>query len=115
MEKHVELSCLLDQYGAMLTERQRMLMEQHISEDYSLAEIAEREGISRQGVRDALKRGEEQLYELESKLHLMERNGLMRAKVQELMALAEALGAENPAGQALRNKLNELNDMIGEW
>ena len=115
MEKHVELSCLLDQYGAMLTERQRALMEQHISEDWSLAEIAEREGISRQGVRDALKRGEEQLYELESKLHLMERNGLMRVKMQELMALADAIGENEPQRQALMNKLNELNDMIGEW
>ena len=67
MEKHVELGCLLDYYGALLTERQRALLEQHVSEDCSLAEIAEREGISRQGVRDALKRGEEQLYELEHK------------------------------------------------
>ena len=54
MEKHVELGCLLDYYGALLTERQRALLEEQVSEDCSLAEIAEREGISRQGVRDAL-------------------------------------------------------------
>ena len=33
MEKHVELGCLLDYYGALLTERQRALLEQHVSED----------------------------------------------------------------------------------
>ena len=79
MEKHVELGCLLDYYGALLTERQRALLEQHVSEDCSLAEIAEREGISRQGVRDALKRGEEQLYELEHKLGLMKRDASLNA------------------------------------
>ena len=73
MEKHVELGCLLDYYGALLTERQRALLEQHVSEDCSLAEIAEREGISRQGVRDALVRSEEQLRGYESALGLIRR------------------------------------------
>lgn len=71
MEKHVRLSYLLDCYGALLTERQRSMLSQSVEEDCSLAEIAEREGISRQGVRDCIKRAEEQLEEYETKLNVL--------------------------------------------
>lgn len=73
MEKIIELSELLDWYGSLLTGKQRSLMSQYANEDCSLSEIAEREGISRQGVRDTLKRGEEQLREYEKALRLAER------------------------------------------
>lgn len=77
MEKHVEIGCLLDLYGTFLTERQRSVTEQTVYEDCSLAEIAERESISRQAVRDALLRAETQLYEMEERLGLMRvSNGL---------------------------------------
>lgn len=71
MEKHVEIGCLLDLYGKFLTDRQRTVTEQTVYEDCSLAEIAEREGISRQAVRDALMRAEAQLTEMENELGLM--------------------------------------------
>ena len=58
---HVELGILLDFYGPLLTKRQLCIMDQTVNEDCSLSEIAEREGISRQGVRDALRKAEEQL------------------------------------------------------
>ena len=113
MEKHVELGCLLGYYGALLTERQRALLEQHVLEDCSLAEIAEREGISRQGVRDALKRGEDQLYELEQKLGFMRRDAALLQAVDELN-LAENLPAGTPGKTALSAKAEELYDMIEE-
>ena len=84
MEKHVELSYLLDFYGALLTDHQRSLMEQTVNEDCSLSEIAEREGISRQGVRDALKRGEEQLYTMEKKLLFAARTLSIREELDQL-------------------------------
>lgn len=114
MEKHVELGCLLGYYGALLTERQRALLEQHVLEDCSLAEIAEREGISRQGVRDALKRGEDQLYELEQKLGFMKRDAVLLQAVGELINLAENLPAGTPGKTALSAKAEELYDMIEE-
>ena len=70
MEKHVRLSCLLGLYGELLTARQRELLSLSVDEDLSLSEIAQREGISRQGVRDALERGANQLETLETKLGL---------------------------------------------
>lgn len=114
MEKHVELGCLLDYYGALLTERQRALLEKHVSEDCSLAEIAEREGISRQGVRDALKRGEEQLYELEHKLGLMKRDAALLQAVGELKRIADALPGSMREKETFCSKLDEFYDMIEE-
>ena len=68
MAKKWEVSYLLDFYGDVLTEKQRDVMVQYYNDDYSLAEIAENFGITRQGVRDAIKRGEATLLELEEKI-----------------------------------------------
>ena len=68
MAKNLELSYLLDFYGEVLTHRQRDVMEQYYNDDLSLSEIAENFGITRQGVRDAIKHGESTLLELEEKV-----------------------------------------------
>lgn len=65
MAKNLEISFLLDFYGSMLTEKQRIMIEYYYNDDLSLAEIADNEGITRQGVRDSIKRAEGQLLELE--------------------------------------------------
>ncbi len=79
MERIFELGSLLDAYGALLTERQRSIVDQYANENCSLAEIAEREGISRQGVRDTLLRAETQLHTLESALGLLKKQAQQRA------------------------------------
>ena len=73
MAKNLEISFLLDFYGDMLTEKQRDVVELYYNEDLSLAEIAAHSGITRQGVRDSLKRAESQLLEYEDRLHLAAR------------------------------------------
>ena len=70
------MAALLDVYGKVLTDKQRDLIDLYYNEDLSLGEIAENRGITRQGVRDAVKRSEFVLYELEENLgvlHLRER------------------------------------------
>ena len=67
-QKDLTFSVLLDYYGPVLTERQRAIMAEYYNEDLSLAEIAENYGITRQGVRDAIKHGEAALLELEERL-----------------------------------------------
>ena len=67
-EKNYQISYLLDFYGNMLTDKQREAIDLYYNEDLSLAEIADHVGITRQGVRDAIKRGEDTLLELEEKL-----------------------------------------------
>ena len=64
MAKNLEISLLFDFYGDMLTEKQRDVVELYYNDDLSLSEIAENEGITRQGVRDSIKRAEAQLLEM---------------------------------------------------
>ena len=65
MAKNLAMSYLLDFYGEVLTEKQRDMMVQYYNDDLSLAEIADNFGITRQGVRDAIKRGEAVMQELD--------------------------------------------------
>lgn len=73
MAKDLRITFLLDFYGDMLTEKQREVVECYYNEDLSLAEIAEEKGITRQGVRDGIKRAEQQLLEMEERLGLAKR------------------------------------------
>ncbi|MFT3952446.1 MAG: sigma factor-like helix-turn-helix DNA-binding protein [Oscillospiraceae bacterium] len=73
MKKDLRLSVLTEIYGAMLTEKQRDVLELYYNEDLSLAEIAENMEISRQGVRDTIKRGEETVLALENALGLSDK------------------------------------------
>ena len=65
---------LLDTYGPLLTDRKRELLDYYYNEDYSLSEISELTGISRQGVRDSIKKSEEEILKLESKLNIVQKN-----------------------------------------
>lgn len=86
MAKDLYVSALLDVYGNFLNEKQRALAEFYYNEDLSLGEIAENEGITRQGVNDAVKRATARLYDLENQcgyckkfLRLKELTGSLRA------------------------------------
>ena len=73
MDKNVEISLLLSFYGNILTEKQQEATSLYYNEDLSLAEISEIVGITRQGVRDNIKRAESVLYDMEAKLGLCKR------------------------------------------
>ena len=73
MESIVKQSLLYDFYGELLTEHQRNVYEDVIFNDMSLSEIAQEQGISRQGVHDLIKRCDRILAGYEEKLHLIEK------------------------------------------
>ncbi len=81
MNDLVRKSLLYDFYGALLTDHQREVYEEVVLNDYSISEIAENEGISRQGVHDMIRRCDKALEEYESKLGLV-------AKFREIEKLA---------------------------
>ncbi|HIV97089.1 MAG TPA: YlxM family DNA-binding protein [Candidatus Agathobaculum stercoravium] len=93
--KPLEMSLLFDFYGETLTEKQRELFDLYYNEDLSLAEIAEYAGITRQGVRDSIKRAEHALREMEEKLGLVARYGGTERCAEELMHEVERLRALN--------------------
>lgn len=84
LEERVRLSMLYDFYGALLKENQRRMYETYILEDYSITEIAEEMGITRQGVHDAVKRATKQLGEYEERLGLVQRFERQRGQVRQL-------------------------------
>ena len=93
MEKIVEQGLLYDFYGELLTERQQQVYESVVLEDYSLSEVAEDLGISRQGVHDMIKRCNHTLEEYESRLHLVEKFLCIRKQVQKIKELAVGYNA----------------------
>ena len=93
MEKFVEQTLLYDFYGELLTERQQQVYEIVVLEDYSLSEVAEDLGISRQGVHDMIKRCNHTLEEYESRLHLVEKFLCIRKQVQKIKELAVGYNA----------------------
>lgn len=92
-----------DYYGTMLTEHQSELIRLYYDEDLSLGEIALRQGISPQGVRDALKRAERILEEYESKLGLV-------AKTREIREIL--CGLYGKADEEQRAEINRAIDLL---
>ncbi len=83
-QKDMRLSLLLDFYGDILSQRRRELITLYYDEDLSLAEIAENTGISRQGVRDSIKKSEQELLHLEETLALASRFETLQKQLHEI-------------------------------
>lgn len=104
------MTMLYDFYGELLTERQREFFDYYYNDDLSLSEIAENAGISRQGVRDVIVRGEAVMQEIEDKTNLIRRFEQMRAHVDGISAAAEEMKTLNRRYEDPR--LMELADTI---
>ncbi len=111
MAKNLEITILLDFYGEMLTPKQREFLDFYYNEDLSLAEIAANVGITRQGVRDAIKRAECQLIEMEQRLGLVERFKEVNKGLEEIMDCAVKISAENRKS-GLSREINDLSVRI---
>lgn len=112
-EKDMHFGILLDFYGDILTARQREMLEYYYNDDMSLAEIADSIGISRQGVRSAIKKGTDILTEMENKLGLVSRFQKVQPLValisRELITLSESIKTE-----AAREKINQILVQLNE-
>lgn len=94
-QKDLNFSVLLDHYGPALTDKQREILTEYYNEDFSLAEIAENFGITRQGVRDAIKHGEAALLALEDKLGMARREAELQRQVTRLRQLTALVRTVN--------------------
>ncbi len=114
VDARVELTCLLDFYGPLLTEHRREVLRLYCEEDLSLAEIAEQLKITRQGVSDALQKGRRQLMDCEEKLGLARRYRALGAEAHRCLRALDRVRAQgedleniNEARAALENILLE--------
>lgn len=102
------INILMDFYGDMLTERQRTFLTYYYVADLSLSEIAENEGITRQGVRDSIKRAESQLFEMEERLGLARRFEEVQEGLDKILDCVDVINDSN-----MRTGLSrEINDAV---
>ena len=86
MEEKVKVSMLSQLYGKLLTEKQFEFIDDYYNNDLSLSEIAENNNITRQAVRDILKKGEKKLFEYEEKLMFMKRTLNQEKKIEKVLS-----------------------------
>ena len=115
MDKLYEHTMLFDFYGELLTEHQRKIYEDAVYNDLSLSEIAEEQGISRQGVHDLIKRCNRILQDYESKLHLVERFAQAKRTVEEIKELTSCITAEGSDRESvLHGNMQKIADLSAQ-
>ena len=95
-EKNLEIGYLLDFYGDILPERRRDILDLYYNDDLSLSEIAEQMGITRQAVRDSIKKTETELFFYEEKLGLRRRFTEAEARAASALRICRTEGASIP-------------------
>ena len=116
-EKNLEITILLDYYGGVLTEKQREVIELYYEDDLSLSEIAEHSGITRQGVRDAIKRGENTMLELEENLGFVKKMEEYRERLERISTLNEEIerfNRQNVYSRYISERTGEINRLTEE-
>ncbi len=94
-DKNLNISVLFDYYGNMLTDKQRDVIDLYYNQDLSLAEIAEHEKITRQGVRDNIKRGEAYMLELEKNLRMVQQSQKLVRLLEEIDTRSREISRAN--------------------
>lgn len=109
MDKLVEQALLFDFYGELLTENQKQVYEEFVLNDYSLSEIAEERGISRQGVHDLVRRCSKQLNSYEERLHLVEKFLYIKEHVNYIQQLTSQYEQMD-----MKTLLSQIEQITGE-
>ncbi|MGP1408550.1 YlxM family DNA-binding protein [Selenomonas sp.] len=99
LERLFHLADMFDMYGMLLTEKQRRCLELHLFEDFSLAEVGEAVGVSRQAAYDMVHRSEQALEGYEEKLGLLRRLKVEHEALAAIAARIETLRTEDNAGE----------------
>lgn len=112
MDKTLRDSLLMDFYGELLPKRQKDVIKLYYEEDLSLSEISEEFGISRQGVHDALKKGQLSLAEYEKTLGLIQKFQDQRQKIRELSKELESIIDNKQGDVNLEENLNRIKELL---
>jgi uncharacterized protein len=115
MEKNVEISMLLQIYGKLLTKKQYDFLDNYYNSDLSLSEIGENLGITRQAVRDNLKKGENKLFEFEEKLGIMKKMLQQEEKIAIILSELTKIKSQysdKQVAKVLEHIKHELNCLV---
>ncbi len=115
MEKNVQISILCQLYGKLLTNKQYEFLDDYYNNDLSLSEIAENNNITRQAVRDIIKKGEKKLFEYEEKLLFMKRTLNQEKKIENVLVELTKIQndySDKQIASVLENIKKELNCLV---
>ena len=115
MDRKVQISILCELYGKLLTEKQCEFINDYYNNDLSLSEIAENNNITRQAVRDMIKKGEKKLFEFEEKLEFMKRTLKQENKIKEVLlelTKIQTSYSDEQVANVLENIKKELNCLV---
>ncbi|MGE5604861.1 MAG: YlxM family DNA-binding protein [Bacteroidota bacterium] len=113
VERLVRTGLLYDFYGGLLTEKQQRVMELYFLENWSLAEIAANEGVSRQAVHDLLQRSEKTIEGFEAKLGLLERFSKQQALLTGIRdQLQLVMNETSESIEPLYRKISQIKDQV---
>ena len=111
MDKHIEISMLWQIYGKLLTKKQYSVLNDYYNNDLSLSEIAENYHISRQGVRDIIMKGENRLFEYESKLSIMKKAQKQEEQIQLILSQLSEI-KDNSSDKKIEKILNDVQKKL---
>ena len=115
MDKNVKISILCDLYGKLLTKKQYEFLNDYYNNDLSLSEIAENNSITRQAVRDIIKKGEKKLFEYEEKLLFMKRMLKQEEKLEKVLSELTKIqkdSSDKKVAKILESIKKELNCLV---
>ena len=115
MEKNVKVSMLCQIYGKLLTEKQYNFLDDYYNNDFSLSEIAENNGITRQAVRDNIVKGENKLFEYEEKLGIMKKTLKQEQQIVKILSELTKIQtkfSDEEIASILENVKKELNCLV---
>ena len=115
MDRKVQISILCELYGKLLTEKQCEFINDYYNNDLSLSEIAENNNITRQAVRDMIKKGEKKLFEYEEKLEFMKRTLNQENKIKKVLlelTKIQTSYSDEQVANVLENIKKELNCLV---
>lgn len=115
MDEKIKISILCDLYGKLLTDKQFEFLNDYYNNDLSLSEIAENNEITRQAVRDIIKKGEKKLFEYEEKLSFMKRMLKQEKTIQHILSELEKIekgSSDKKVANILETIRYELNCLV---
>ncbi len=113
MEKNVQISMLCQIYGKLLTDKQFEFINDYYNNDLTLSEIAENNQITRQAVRDIIKKGEKKLFEYEKELKIMEKMLEQEKKAKDIVRSLEDLKQNLQFNNSnAKEKIDKIESML---
>ncbi|MGN1270577.1 MAG: YlxM family DNA-binding protein [Clostridia bacterium] len=115
MEKNVQISMLCEIYGKLLTKKQLSILQDYYDKDLSLSEIAQNQNITRQAVRDIIKKGENKLFEIEEKLGIMKKTFKQEEKIAIILSELTKIqkrSTDKQVAEILTHVKKELNCLV---